>query len=132
MVHRYKTASEMLRHGNTLTRKLAKINLFGVIRNIYLAQHNNVEPDFGNDEEYRIDVSNLALFFTSTVQNSNGETEIEKFNIVELIGTLDRNLFVIDDIKDETRFIDLSTDECVDILSAVEKYAKSIGVDIED
>jgi hypothetical protein len=132
MVHRYKTASEMLRHGNTLTRKLSKSNLFVVIRNIYLAQHNDVEPDFDNDEEYRIDVSNLALFFTSTVQNSNGETEIEKFNIVELRGTLDENVFVIDDINDETRFIDLGTDECVDILSALEKYAKSIGVDIVD
>ena len=132
MVYRYKTASELLRHGNTLTRKLAKSNLFVVIRNIYLTQHNNIEPNFDNDEEYRIDVSNLALFFTSTVQNSNGETEIEKFNIVELIGTLDENVFVIDDISDETRFIDLGTDECVDILSAVEKYAKSIGVDIED
>ena len=131
MVHRYKTASEMLRHGNTLTRKLAKSNLFVVVRNIYLAQHNNIEPDFDNDEEYRINVRDLNLSFTSTLTD-NGKKDVELYYIVELRGTLDENVFVTDDLNDELEFISLGTDECVDILSTIEKYAKSIGVDIED
>ena len=131
MVHRYKTASEMLRHGNTLTRKLAKSNLFVVIRNIYLAQHNNTEPDFDNDEEYRINVRDLNLSFTSKF-NDEGKEDVELYYIVELRGTLDENVFVTDDTNDEIAFVDLGTDECVSILSTMEKYAKSIGVDIED
>lgn len=131
MVHRYKTASEMLRHGNTLTRKLAKSNLFVVIRNIYLAQHNNTEPDFDNDEEYRINVRDLNLSFTSKF-NDEGKEDVELYYIVELRGTLDENVFVTDDTNDEIQFVDLGTDECVSILSTMEKYAKSIGVDIED
>lgn len=131
MVHRYKTASEMLRHGNTLTRKLAKSNLFVVIRNIYLAQNNNVEPDFDNDEEYRINVRDLNLSFTSKF-NDEGKEDVELYYIVELRGTLDENVFVTDDTNDEIQFVDLGTDECVSILSTMEKYAKSIGVDIED
>lgn len=131
MVHRYKTASEMLRHGNTLTRKLAKSNLFVVIRNIYLAQHNNTEPDFDNDEEYRINVRDLNLSFTSKF-NDEGKEDVELYYIVELRGTLDENVFVTDDTNDKIQFVDLGTDECVSILSTMEKYAKSIGVDIED
>ena len=131
MVHRYKTASEMLRHGNTLTRKLAKSNLFVVIRNIYLAQNNNVEPDFDNDEEYRINVRDLNLSFTSKFIDE-GKEDVELYYIVELRGTLDENVFVTDDTNDEIQFVDLGTDECVSILSTMEKYAKSIGVDIED
>lgn len=131
MVHRYKTASEMLRHGNTLTRKLAKSNLFVVIRNIYLAQHNNTEPDFDNDEEYRINVRDLNLSFTSKFIDE-GKEDVELYYIVELRGTLDENVFVTDDTNDEIQFVDLGTDECVSILSTMEKYAKSIGVDIED
>jgi hypothetical protein len=131
MVHRYKTASEMLRHGNTLTRKLAKSNLFVVIRNIYLAQHNNTEPDFDNDEEYRINVRDLNLSFTSKFIDE-GKEDVELYYIVELRGTLDENVFVTDDTNDEIAFVDLGTDECVSILSTMEKYAKSIGVDIED
>lgn len=131
MVHRYKTASEMLRHGNTLTRKLAKSNLFVVIRNIYLAQHNNTEPDFDNDEEYRINVRDLNLSFTSRF-NDEGKEDVELYYIVELRGTLDENVFFTDDTNDEIPFVDLGTDECVSILSTMEKYAKSIGVDIED
>lgn len=130
MVHRYKTASELLRHGNTLTRKLAKSNLFVVVRNIYLAQHNNVEPNFDNDEEYSINVRDLNLFFTSTIDD--GDKSAEVFYIVELRGTLDENVFVVDNTNDEIPFVDLGTDECVSILSTIEKYAKSIGVDIED
>lgn len=131
MVHRYKTASEMLRHGNTLTRKLAKSNLFVVVRNIYLAQNNNVEPDFDNDEEYRINVRDLNLSFTSRF-NDEGKEDVELYYIVELRGTLDENVFFTDDTNDEIPFVDLGTDECVSILSTMEKYAKSIGVDIED
>lgn len=131
MVHRYKTASEMLRHGNTLTRKLTRSNLFVVVRNIYLAQHNNVEPDFDNDEEYRINVRDLNLSFTSKF-NDEGKEDVELYYIVELRGTLDENVFVTDDTNDEILFVDLGTDECVSILSTMEKYAKSIGVDIED
>lgn len=131
MVHRYKTASEMLRHGNTLTRKLAKSNLFVVIRNIYLAQHNNTEPNFDNDEEYRINVRDLNLSFTSKFYDE-GKEDVELYYIVELRGTLDENVFVTDDTNDEIQFVDLGTDECVSILSTMEKYAKSIGVDIED
>jgi hypothetical protein len=131
MVHRYKTASEMLRHGNTLTRKLAKSNLFVVVRNIYLAQHNNTEPDFDNDEEYRINVRDLNLSFTSKFIDE-GKEDVELYYIVELRGTLDENVFVTDDTNDEIAFVDLGTDECVSILSTMEKYAKSIGVDIED
>lgn len=121
----------MLRHGNTLTRKLAKSNLFVVIRNIYLAQHNNTEPDFDNDEEYRINVRDLNLSFTSKF-NDEGKEDVELYYIVELRGTLDENVFVTDDTNDEIQFVDLGTDECVSILSTMEKYAKSIGVDIED
>jgi hypothetical protein len=131
MVHRYKTASEMLRHGNTLTRKLTRSNLFVVVRNIYLAQHNNTEPDFDNDEEYRINVRDLNLSFTSKFIDE-GKEDVELYYIVELRGTLDENVFVTDDTNDEIAFVDLGTDECVSILSTMEKYAKSIGVDIED
>jgi hypothetical protein len=131
MVHRYKTASEMLRHGNTLTRKLTRSNLFVVVRNIYLAQHNNTEPDFDNDEEYRINVRDLNLSFTSKFIDE-GKEDVELYYIVELRGTLDENVFVTDDTNDEIQFVDLGTDECVSILSTMEKYAKSIGVDIED
>lgn len=128
----YKTAAEMLRHGNLLTRKIAKSNLHIIVRNIYLAQHNGIEPNFDNDEEYRIDVSKLNLFYSSTVQIDGGDIEYEKFNIVELRATLDDNVFFVDDTTDEAPFTELGTDECVDILSAMEKYAKSIGVDIVD
>ena len=128
----YKTAAEMLRHGNLLTRKLAKSNLHIIVRNIYLAQHNDTEPNFDNDEEYVIDVRELNLFYSATIKNENGEVEYEKFNIVELRGTLDDNVYFVDDTNDEALFIELGTDECVEVLSTLEKYAKSIGVDIVD
>lgn len=128
----YKTAAEMLRHGNLLTRKLAKSNLHIIVRNIYLTRHNGIEPNFDNDEEYVIDVRELNLFYSATIKNENGEVEYEKYNIVELRGTLDDNVYFVDDTNDEAPFIELGTDECVEVLSTLEKYAKSIGVDIVD
>ena len=71
------------------------------------------------------------MSFTSRF-NDEGKEDVELYYIVELRGTLDENVFFTDDTNDEIPFVDLGTDECVSILSTIEKYAKSIGVDIED
>lgn len=100
------------------TKTTIKESIVPLVKNRYLALNGGLNPNFEEEEEYKIPVEH-TLTFNVDVESLyvEGRYEVEQHEIKTLIVTLDDNLFIIDDEDDEIEWTDLSVEELYFICS---------------
>jgi hypothetical protein len=106
----------------TTTKETIKNEIVPLVVARYLKEHNNLYPNFENDEEFKIIIDH-PLTFVIDVEDGDGNHAPELCYITSLIVALDENLFIHDENGDELAWDDLWVEDLYLILSYM-KYLK--------